>query len=194
MRVNIFAHDTTDSIITTVRNFFGLYDGNGLSFEDRTRNTLIARYENFADGMCVYVRVVEGPPSAQETTTLAVATQGASPRRPRLGPAFEMSAGDISRPNSRTAVKKRSASPPPAASGHRSHSVSTVKSRARKARSENAAEGEGSDSDGGYSVTSSRRGKGDAVASAEISVDNIVEGSRRYKRARFDSSVRRVKF
>ena len=46
-----------------------------------------------------------------------------------------------------------------------------------------------SDSDGGdASVTSSRRGKVAEVVSAEISVENIVEGGRR-KRARFDSSV-----
>src|ERR1700733_8999996 len=61
MRVNIFPHDTTDSIITTVKNFYGLYAGpsgaRGVSFEDEQGNTLIARYENLRNNMVVYVRV-----------------------------------------------------------------------------------------------------------------------------------------
>src|SRR6201999_3056669 len=57
MRVNIFPHDGTESIIATVKNFYGLYDGNGVSFEDKDGNTLIARYENFADRQIVHVRV-----------------------------------------------------------------------------------------------------------------------------------------
>jgi hypothetical protein len=202
IRVFIYPHDATDSIITTVKNFFGLYDGNGLSFEDKDSCTLIARYENFQDGMTVYVRVNEGVGSDAGTPRTSM-----SPMRPRtLGPAFEMgppshSQGQtISRPLSRTAYH-RSASPQ--SRGRRSVSVSTLpKSRSRpniKTRTGSAqgsfAEQNGdfpqdmSDSDGGNaSVTSSRRGKADILASAEISVDNIVEGGRR-KRARFDSSV-----
>jgi hypothetical protein len=78
--------------------------------------------------------------------------------------------------------------------GYRSASVGTNKSRQRLATKNriNSTTGEvdyDSDSDGGNaSVTSSRKGKIDVLASAEISVDNIVEGGRR-KRARFDSSV-----
>jgi hypothetical protein len=183
MRVNIYPRDDTDDIITTVKNFFGLYDGNGVSFEDKEHNTLIASYENFAEQMVVYVRVVDdaGSPSTHN-----------SPRRPRLGPAFEMTsvAADISRPSSRTTHKKRSMSPQ-AMPGHRSLSTA---SRSRLSKRSKSAHGDladaDSDSDTGYaSVTSSRRGKIDVVASAEISVDNIVEGSRRHKRARFDSSV-----
>ena len=46
-----------------------------------------------------------------------------------------------------------------------------------------------SDSEGEHgSVSSSRRSRKEPLASAEISVDNIVEGGRR-KRAKFDSSV-----
>jgi hypothetical protein len=46
-----------------------------------------------------------------------------------------------------------------------------------------------SSSDGGHgSVTSSKRGKADKV-NAEISLENIVEGGRRFKRAKFESSV-----
>ena len=65
MRVNIHPHDTTDSIITTVKNFYGLYEGpggvRGVTFEDDRANTLIARYENFDHGMTVIVRVVLEP-------------------------------------------------------------------------------------------------------------------------------------
>lgn len=188
MRVNIYPHDGTDSIITTVKNFYGLYDGNGVSFEDGDGNTLIARYENFADKMKVFVRVIDEPLSKAGTPSVT-----ASPRRPRLQAPFEPLAPNapnigISRPSSRSA-KKRSVSPP-SISGHRSNSVSTVKSRAKKSRMGSIqGDGDESDSDGGNaSVTSSRRGKADILASAEISVDNIVEGGRR-KRARFDSSV-----
>ncbi|EHK99445.1 hypothetical protein M7I_4744 [Glarea lozoyensis 74030] len=57
MRVQIFPHDTTDSIITTVKNFYGLYAGpggaKGVSFEDDQGNTLIARYENLRNNMIV---------------------------------------------------------------------------------------------------------------------------------------------
>jgi hypothetical protein len=60
MRVNIYPHDTTDSIITTVKNFYGLYERKGVVFEDRHGNTLIARYENFAHNMVVFVRVTAG--------------------------------------------------------------------------------------------------------------------------------------
>jgi hypothetical protein len=46
-----------------------------------------------------------------------------------------------------------------------------------------------SSSDGGHgSVSGSRKAKSEQLASAEISLDNIVEGGRR-KRAKFESSV-----
>src|ERR1700742_1450283 len=103
MRVNIYPHDGTDSIITTVKNFYGLYDGNGVSFEDKDGNTLIGRYENFEDKMTVYVRVVDEMGSNAGTPS-----QTTSPRRPRLGPAFEMVPANgsqpISRPSSRAAI------------------------------------------------------------------------------------------
>ncbi|KKY37026.1 putative c6 finger domain-containing protein [Diaporthe ampelina] len=51
MRVQIYPHDTTESIITTVKNFYGLYPSAtscpGVSFEDEHGNTIIGRYENF---------------------------------------------------------------------------------------------------------------------------------------------------
>ncbi|KAK1831627.1 hypothetical protein QBC39DRAFT_330652 [Podospora conica] len=54
--VNVFPHDDTASIITTVRNFFGLDTPVGVSFEDQQHNTLIARWENFSDQSVVGVR------------------------------------------------------------------------------------------------------------------------------------------
>jgi hypothetical protein len=186
MRVNIFPHDTTESIITTVRNFYGLYDGpggvRGVIFEDQHGTTLIAQYENFQPGMIVYVRAVRDSPIMYSATTTSTTTTStpvpfgsASPSLSRLRhvengerlalpPPHPMSHGaHLSRPASR-AVRKRSASPFP-----------TI-----------------SDGDTG-STTGSKKIKVEQVASAEISLDNIVQGGRR-KRAKFESSVSIVCF
>ncbi|KAL9593866.1 MAG: hypothetical protein Q9219_007348 [cf. Caloplaca sp. 3 TL-2023] len=209
MRVQIFPHDTTDSILTTVKNFYGLYDGAaaGVSFEDEHGNTLIARYENLKTNMTVYVRVI--PDYSQFALPHArVGWNSASPRSPgktpHLDAAFQMPPPQLSqhnsyehslsRPSSRIA-RKRSASP------QANRSVSITKHRSRsgiKSRevslprntedlNSDAVNGY-SDSDGGAgSVTSSRKARSEQLASAEISVDNIVEGGRR-KRAKFESS------
>jgi hypothetical protein len=204
MRVNIWPHDATDSIVTTVKNFYGLYEGGGVSFEDKDGCTLIARYENFQDRQTVHVRVTDEVPSNSGTPRTSM-----SPKRPSLGPPFEMGPQHFnqmqggSRPASRAALN-RSMSPHNTTRETRSVSVSTnPKSRSRPGIKGRAGSAHGSfadphgihaqdmsDSDGGNgSVTSSRRGKVEGiVASAEISVENIVEGGRR-KRARFDSSV-----
>ncbi|KKY17098.1 putative zn 2cys6 transcription factor [Diplodia seriata] len=52
MRVNIWPHDTTESIVATVKNFHGIYDGQGygVSFEDRHGNTLIASDSEAGEG------------------------------------------------------------------------------------------------------------------------------------------------
>ncbi|KAF2740165.1 hypothetical protein EJ04DRAFT_531240 [Polyplosphaeria fusca] len=202
MRVNIFPHDTTDSIITTVKNFYGLYERKGVIFEDGHANIMIPRYENFAHDMIVYVRVTAEDPDMNEYSPVP---QGSvSPRRPRLDEAFQMLPPALnhhqgSRPGSHTAARQ-SQSPQPGR-GRRSASANTNnKSRARPSAKSRATSSHGSfaepngdanafsDSDGGdASVTSSRRGRKEQVASAEISLDNIVEGGRR-KRAKFDSS------
>lgn len=205
MRVNIFPHDTTDSIITTVKNFYGLYERRGVCFEDRQGNTLIARYENFTQNMVVYVRVTAEDPEVEEFPPAP--RQSLSPRRPRLDEPFQMLPPSLnhqqptSRPTSCTAGR-RSNSPQPGR-GRRSASASTnTKIRTRPLAKSRGSSSHGSfadphgdaangfsDSDGGNaSVTSSRRGKNEQVASADISLDNIVEGGRR-KRAKFDSSV-----
>lgn len=202
MRVNIFPHDTTDSIITTVKNFYGLYERRGVIFEDRHGNILIARYENFDHGMVVYVRVSAEEPDADEySPTPHQAT--ASPRRPRLhlDEAFQMLPPTLnhqagSRAGSRGG--RHSQSPHPGR-GRRSASASTHARRGRPAAKSRGNSSHGSfadhngdvysDSDGGEgSVSSSRRSRKEPLASADISVDNIVEGGRR-KRAKFDSSV-----
>ncbi|XP_014554816.1 hypothetical protein COCVIDRAFT_17513 [Bipolaris victoriae FI3] len=199
MRVDIYPHDTTDSIITTVKNFYGLYERRGVIFEDRHGNTLIARFENFEHGMTVYVRVSpesldadEYSPDPRQTTV--------SPRRPRphLEEAFQMLPPHQhnqtgARAGSRHA--RQSHSPHPSR-GRRSASISKRMRPSTKSRGNSShdsfAEANGddySDSEGEHgSVTSSRRSRKEPLASAEISVDNIVEGGRR-KRAKFDSSV-----
>ncbi|KAL8767002.1 MAG: hypothetical protein Q9209_006356 [Squamulea sp. 1 TL-2023] len=208
MRVQIFPHDTTDSIVTTVKNFYGLYDGatTGVSFEDEQGNTLIARYENLRNDMTVYVRVIpDYSQPAYAHGRLWNSSNSISPgKAPHLDEAFQMpppaqlthcnTYEPVSRPGSRVA-RKRSASPRVSRSRR---SVSAQKQRARSAvksrdtslpRTVEEPHSDGlnfySDSDGGAgSVTSSRK---EQLASAEISVDNIVEGGRR-KRAKFESS------
>ncbi|KAI4245673.1 MAG: hypothetical protein LQ352_006530 [Teloschistes flavicans] len=212
MRVQIFPHDTTDSIIATVKNFYGLYDGAamGVSFEDEQGNTLIARYENLRNNMVVYVRVI--PEYTQSPFQHGrMAWHSGSPTSPSRGPhldeAFQMPPPQlsqynsydqpISRPGSRVA-RKRSLSP---RTGRNRRSVSAQKGfgwsggRSRDTslpRTTEEANNDGlnvySDSDGGAgSVTSSRKARSEQLASAEISVDNIVQGGRR-KRAKFESS------
>jgi len=66
LRVRVHPHDDTESIIITVKNFYGIYSTEkrsiGVSLEDSQGNILIARYENFTDNMVVLVRAVEEPP------------------------------------------------------------------------------------------------------------------------------------
>lgn len=202
MRVNIYPHDTTDSIITTVKNFYGLYERKGVIFEDRHGTTLIARFENFEHGMVVYVRVSAEDLDAEDYSP-APHQPTVSPRRPRphLDEAFQMLPPIIhhavgARADSRNGHRTQSPQPgrgrrSASASGHTRRPRPSAKSRGNSSHGSFAdANGDGySDSDGGDgSVSSSRRSRKEPLASADISVDNIVEGGRR-KRAKFDSSV-----
>lgn len=99
----------------------------------------------------------------------------------------------FSRPGSRLASKRDTS---PFANGNR-RSVSARAHQGTKSQTlswhdthhDNDASNGLSDSDhGSVSVSSSRKAKGDQLASADISVENIVEGGRR-KRAKFESSV-----
>lgn len=201
MRVNINAHDTTDSITTTVKNFYGLYDS-GVSFEDNKGCTLIASYDNFEHDMTVYVRVVLEPGHTYNGYNIPKSQGAGSPRKPHLDEPFQMlPPSQYSKPTSRP-PRKRSISPHQCRD-RRSASVSTQsKQRARpglKSRGSSthgsiadvngdAANGYSSSDGGDGSVSSSRKAKNEQLASAEISVENIVEGGRR-KRAKFESSV-----
>jgi hypothetical protein len=204
MRVQIWPHDTTESIVTTVKNFYGLYEGTqGVSFEDGHGNTLIARYENLKNDMVVHVRIIPDF-SVRPESQPHWAHQGAGVQRQdglveddeRLPPqpAQILSYGQpLSRPASR--ISRRQSASPKTGQRHHSRSAQMVRSRsgAKSAGSsfqagldelEKDALNGGNSSDGGAaSVTSSRRAN-----TAEISVENILEGSRR-KKAKFDSSV-----
>ena len=211
LRVLIHPHDTTESIIATVKNFYGLYGGatQSVSIEDARGYTLIPTYENLADKMTVYVRVMSDfAPTWQSSEQLPV--QGGSSLRAHRHPneglqmlppqhAQILSYGEpMSRPASRVA-RKQSASP---RLGKANRSISAQKGRARSGNMSREGSFQGypgefnsdamkgySSSDGeGGSATSSRKARSELLASAEISRDNIVEGNRR-KKAKFESSV-----
>ena len=191
MRVMISTHDTTESIITTVKNFYGLYEY-GVSFENKDGISIIAAYDNFENDMTVYVRTVPQPPSASAEN----AWDSASPKKPSLGAPFEMRPTQQPHTHSPSRTATRSAGvrslSPQSDIGQRSASAAPgSKPRPERTKSkDNSVYGDGdgysSGDNGGGSVTSSRRSRTEQV-NAEISVENIVEGGRR-KRA-FESSV-----
>lgn len=170
MRVMISPHDTTESIIATVKNFYGLY-GPGVCCQDRAGNILVAAYDNFENDMTVYVKETIVEPKMEPELAPDDIADRASSEKPRLGAAFEMR--------------------PP--STHR-YSVQTDGLDQRSyPQVHGSADADGNhddaaDSDGDVSVTSSRRSRAEAHVSADITVDNIVEGGRR-KRAKFESFV-----
>ncbi len=201
LRVSILPHDDTDSIMSTVTMFYGLYSGpgvsKGVSFEDQDGNTLIARYENFQNNMRVHVRVIEEPLGPGYHAAFGVG-QGSYhnngyPQGPQHPPAH------ASRPEDRTS-RLRSASPNRGRE-RRSTSAGTnptgsKKGRSRSSKNRTQANGDGlGDSFNGYSSSdgaagsSSGRAK-DQLGNTDISLENIVEGGRR-KRAKFESSVSR---
>lgn len=165
MRVFIHAHDTTESIVTTVKNFYGLYAGptgaKGVSFEDEHGNTLIARYENLVHNMVVYVRVIDEAPSGpgaydpiSYNSVSPVHQQqayypGDAQHMPPPQPAQALSYGQpLSRPNSRTS-RKRSMSPNQGR-GRRSASASTNLPPMKKSRSRTGFKSRGSSAHGSF--------------------------------------------
>lgn len=205
MRVQIYPHDTTDSIVTTVKNFYGIYDGAaGVSFEDEHNTTLIARYENLKNNMTVYVRVM--PVQAYEEG-YGHMYYGPMPidnrKRPSLGEPFQMASAmqaiqpsengqSPSRPASQVA-RKRSVSPSGrsrrSTSQHKQFSRPGLKSRGSSTHGSIYDDAGYSDSDGGYgSVSGARKARSEHFASSEISMENILQDGRR-KRPKFDSSV-----
>ncbi|CAJ2507675.1 Uu.00g088610.m01.CDS01 [Anthostomella pinea] len=189
LRVQIYPHDDTESIISTVKNFYGLYHGGkGVSFEDDRGNTLIARYENFVNKMVVYVRVIEESPQP-------AAPFGPSPfQAAPIEYTAEQLGQHVSRPASRTS-RRRSPSPD-GSRGRRSASVSAnptgKKGRSRSSKTRGPNYENRSDSFNGYSSGDGAAGSVSSKAkeqlgNTDISVENIVEGGRR-KRAKFESS------
>lgn len=164
MRVQIFPHDTTDSIVTTVKNFYGLYappgGAKGVSFEDEQGNTLIARYENLRNNMIVYVRVIDEPtpapgaygPSSYHSGSPVVQQAyypGDGHHMPPPQPAQALSYGQpLSRPTSRTS-RKRSISPN-SGRGRRSVSASTNPPPMKKSRSRSGFKSRGSSAHGSF--------------------------------------------
>ena len=206
MRVLINPHDTTESIVTTVKNFYGIYEGHGVSFEDDKGNTLIARYENFANDMFVYVRTVAAPAQLLNSYFNQALAPSDPHRRSSLGEPFQMPPPQLlehyppapSRPTSRPA-RKRSGSPQAgrgrrSASQQKASSFSGALSRGSSAHGSyyDDATNAYSDSDGGQgSVTGSKKARSEHFASAEISLENVLQDGRR-KRPNFESSVRTV--
>jgi len=219
MRVQIFPHDTTESIVTTVKNFYGLYNSpggaKGVSFEDEQGNTLIARYENLRNGMIVYVRVIEEPSTALGTHGPSSYHSG-SPvlpnayyaghgnQMPPPQPAQALNYGQpLSRPTSRTS-RKRSVSPN-GGRGRRSASVSTNPPPMKKSRSRSGFKSRGSSTHGSFADShsdamngySSGDGAPGSVSSKTKSehIGNTeisldnIVEGGRRKRAKFESSV-----
>ncbi|KAJ9304851.1 hypothetical protein DTO217A2_5660 [Paecilomyces variotii] len=204
MRVQIFPHDTTDSIVTTVKNFYGIYEGaaSGVSFEDEHGTTLIARYENLRNNMTVYVRVipVHAYPEAYGEHHYGSA-QLDGRKRPSLGEPFQMAPQPAhvleygqppSRPTSRVA-RKRSTSPSGRSRRSASqHKTSRLGNKSRGSSTHGSFQDDGmggySDSDGGHgSITGSKKARSEQFASSDISMENILHDGRR-KRPKFDSS------
>ena len=203
LRVIVNTHDTTESIIATVKNFYGIYDGHGVSFEDAHGNVLIASYDNLSHKTMVYVRTVQG--SSQSTPqysngTFAVPEAPEPQRRPSLGEPFQAmlpphmreQSHSPSRSSSRLA-RKRSASPPQGR-GRRSASQQKAGSSSAISRGSSVSgsvndENDYSDSEAGHSsISGSRKARSEQIVSSEISTANVLQDGRRGQTI-FDSSV-----
>jgi hypothetical protein len=191
MVVMVNAHDTTESIIATVRTFFGVYDGPytawGFSFEDQHGNTLISRYENFENNMTVYVRV---RPLSPEQRAPPIDSEAEAQAFLRGGGEIVGSNGSLMTPADVSEVFSGSSSPTHGR-GRRSLSLQNGYYSLPQPHPGRFSSHYIDDATNGYSSgdgASSRRSKSEAVASAEISLENIVEGGRR-NRAKFESSV-----
>ena len=202
LRVVLNVHDSTESIVTTVKNFYGIYDGHGVSFEDGSGNTLIASYSNLSADSTVYVRIVpapQQPPAAYPYPPYAVEIGHEPRRRPSLGEPFQMlpphlreSSHSPSRPASRLA-RMRSISPTQgrgrrSASQQKGSSFTTI-SRGSSANGSYHEDNGYSDSEAGRSsVSGSKKARSEQFASSDISTANVLQDGRRGQPI-FDSSV-----
>lgn len=186
MRVSIYPHDSTESIVTTVKNFYGLYSGpngsQGVSFEDQHSNTLIARYENFHSNMVVYVRVIDEMPSPASFVPQYAGSPPAHAAYHGNGPSqAPYTNGLMSAPE---VLGRRSTSPDQSHDRH-TPGINGKRSRSRASRSQ----ADHSDVNGYSSGDDSMSAKiKEQLGNTDISVENIVQGGRR-KRAKFESSV-----
>lgn len=207
MRVQIHPHDSTEDIISSVKGFFGLYDDpQGVSFEDGDGKSIVAQYENFSNNSTVSVRIVADYKNTNEpqrpwpyrtsSPQHIRALEDGAPILAPPHPAQILNYGQPpSRPSSRVS-RKESVSPKPVSSrlngSSKGRSRLGVKSQGSSFQSGldelNDAHNGYSSSDGIAASVSSRKARSEQLATAEISVDNIVEGGRR-KRAKFESSV-----
>ena len=199
LRVGISPHDTTESIIAVVKNFYGIYVISGLSFEDKeSGTTLIPNFDNFEQDMHVIVKVL--PAIAPQNGPQPVF--GSAAGSPIQTPGYDATAQAMptlpsqilqqvpSRPSSRIA-RKQSSSPKlgaaPSLTKSRSRNSTRTKTSFQDGLDElDDANGYDSGDNAPGSVTSSRLG-----ATADISVENILEGGRRYH-TNFESSVSNV--
>ena len=202
LRVKVNPHDTTESIIATVKNFYGIYDGNGVSFEDAQGNTLIASFDNVAHNATVYVRSVLGPSQPASHHSFGHYSMPANnepQRQPSLGEPFQMlpphmreQSHSPSRSSSRLA-RKRSASPTQNR-GRRSASQQkpapfSAMSRGSSATGSHLEHDGYSDSEAGRSsISGSRKTKSEQLVSSEITTANVLQDGRRGHTI-FDSSV-----
>ncbi len=202
LRVVLNTHDSAESIITTVKNFYGIYDGRGVSFEDALGITLIPSYENLAPDSTVYVRIVPAPQQAMGTYTHPAYCNenGYEPRRrPSLGEPFQMlppHMRELSHSPSRSAsrlARKRSVSPTQgrgrrSASQQKGGSFPTA-SRGSSANGSYHEDDGYSDSEAGRSsVSGSKKARSEQFVSSEISTANVLQDGRRGQTI-FDSSV-----
>ena len=198
LRVLVSPHDTTDSIIATVKSFYGIYDG--VSFEDNKGNTLIASYDNFNNGLTVYIRIqTHAMHSTSQTQSQEIKAE--SPRRPSLAEPFQMQQmlpphmrGESQSPSRRSSSRnfsKRSVSPC-RDRGRRSQSQQQKSSHAGSRNSSahgSFRENDFSDSDAGQSsMSGSRKARSEHFVTSEISTANVLQDARRGG-AIFDSSV-----
>lgn len=185
MKVQIWQHDSTDNIVSAVRNFFGLYDNaiKGVNFEDGNGTTLIASHDNLTTGMTVYVRIVSDGSQAMPRSPLVdhqyldqnYQPSGRTTRRTSTSPRVNhtLHFGPLAKSKGRRAGSKACES-------------TSFQARLEELNSEHSKHGS---SDGEEaSVSSSFKARNELLASAEISVENIVAGGRR-QRAKFESSV-----
>lgn len=177
LRVSIYPHDATESIITTIRNFYGLYfdEATGIELKDMQKNTIIARYENFYDGQRILVGIIVDP-------------LGQSPRYDHADD--EESNHSASRHPLRTS---RIRSPSPNGTRERRSASTIVAGKKGRSRFSRTMHGDHGDGVNGYSsgdgAPGSVSGKNtEPIGNTDISVENIVQGGRR-KRAKFESSV-----